>query len=48
MMVSINILVWLRTWAKDKESDIILQARLVWTSVGGVIRVSGVGGRRWF
>ncbi len=48
MMVSIYILVWLRTWAYGKGSDNILQARKVWISVGGVIQVSKVGVRRWF
>ena len=37
-MVSIYILVWLRTWAYGKGSDNILQARKVWTSVGGAIK----------
>ena len=48
MMVSIYISVWLRTWARDKRSDNILRARKIWTSAGGVIKVSKVGGRNAF
>ena len=47
-MVSIYILVWLRTWAYGKGSDNILQARKVWTSVGGAIRGVRRGSKETF
>ena len=48
MMVSIYILVWLRTWAYGKGSDNILQARKVWTSVGGAIKGVRRGSKETF